>query len=814
MKITLNKITPSNHLMEKISNQEDIQTMFEEFSKLDYFDSQIYVEEKITLNKYIGIDDIWIITSIKNKTIKIRANLTFNVRNSSIELYVKAFIPLNRNIKNGINSIFKKVENPQDLRVFLDTIDILKGTPNFVQEFNETEEIIEAIELYKNITSQMDKRSEQSFLMSNFAIEYGYSIDASIAKTLSINVLKCKKNWYIYDEDKTNVPEKHIGKEVIKIWTIQKPTHVEPDLSITLNSIIRDSGLLTISAKKDDWGTDEKNIKIIDYSIKKTENGKSILTIITENDSTYDDKTESLYFVIYDKLRFKKRKTMLDVVDDIKKNRINNNNLFQYLFNNGSFNNVGLLKDWDVDEDIADDFIQNLHEKQADAFGLAIDEHPITFIQGPPGTGKTHIITQICKYYNLLEKKVLVSSQTNVAVENILENLWGDESFQGLSLKADYKSSLYSDANIRTLIATKIKNILDINSEIECIKDIELHKIISEAIVVGATTTTSALDKRLWESFYKKYDVLIVDEISKSSVPELIRYVINSKKIIFVGDQRQLAPLDEIDQYDSIWDQYSTKDKNIIKKYISVSIFDKLFNDMKLHGRAVMLDENQRSLPIITNTYSYFYKNDEHVNGLKPLRSPNSSKILWKKGVLPMCPFTFIGMNGGSEKIAQNKSRYNLPEAKFVNELLEELVKSIENTSDLTVAIISFYGAQIQEILNHTPINEYKKLFKNIKVDTVDAFQGDQADIVILSTVRETKTLSTGFIDDYRRLNVSISRAKDLVIMLGNDHLLRDIPLKIDNVQVSYYKILFDYLKKIDEKKSSFQNAFTFRKVG
>ena len=75
------------------------------------------------------------------------------------------------------------------------------------------------------------------------------------------------------------------------------------------------------------------------------------------------------------------------------------------------------------------------------------------------------------------------------------------------------------------------------------------------------------------------------------------------------------------------------------------------------------------------------------------------------------------------------------------------------------IAVISPYKAQAKKL---------QRLFEEVEIDTVDAFQGREKDVVIISFVRSNKYGNIGFLKDFRRLNVSISRAKSKLILVGN----------------------------------------------
>ena len=124
-------------------------------------------------------------------------------------------------------------------------------------------------------------------------------------------------------------------------------------------------------------------------------------------------------------------------------------------------------------------------------------------------------------------------------------------------------------------------------------------------------------------------------------------------------------------------------------------------------------------------------------------------------------------------------------------------MKETINPEKVSVAAIFPYGAQISRFYknNIKLINEAKKLFKSFELDTVDAFQGKEADIVLLNTVIADST-KKNFLNDFRRINVSMSRAKDKLIIFGNSKVLSRIDMKKSGGnERKYFKEIIDHIK-------------------
>lgn len=795
MQLHISKLIPSAKLKE---NEESLSTLqkTEEIFQKEGLNGFIFKNDEVEWDIYkdpwsgdaktLGIKFSSFIFKTDDKYIIMKMNINFNLRDRQAQMYIMSIKEL-RNFKSfGKNGVNVEIRHGfPDIQTFTNIIGEIGNNSAYIMQISDTTDITQAIKLYKQIDDYRQENESEAIPVTQFIKqELVRIVDYKSITGESIEKIKLNNNTFIKNEEINKLAEDSYSKKYLLIST--GAMKLPRNISKTLRKVIQDNGNLTYS-KSLNKESNERFLKLVDYKVERISKTDSRLILVVDN-ANEDLDTES-FINIYDRLSYIKSRTMLSVVEDIEKRRIGNNNLFEYLFNNGEFDKIPKIDKWEINKPLLQEFSKLLNEKQLEAFIKSTDDFPVTFIQGPPGTGKTYTITQLCKYYAALNKKVLVSSQTNVAVENILENLTADNEFQDSCVKAEFGGkSKFSLNSIQSIYEEKLSSILNIESV--DLSYIPMSDIFTSSKIIGSTTTSSSLNNRVWRDFSKEIDVLIVDEISKSSVPELIRYAINAKKIIFVGDQKQLAPLDEFGDEDDVWNQFSEEDRATIKEYISISIFDKLFEDMNKRGRAVMLQENRRSVKGLLDIYSIFYDNQ-----LIPTRSNKESKIEWNN--TPMYPFTFMAMNGSRQE-SVGTSKRNILEAEYIDTLLENLSTRIDNKDEISIAIIATYGAQVKEIKKHVAFNKFNKIFKSVRVNTVDAFQGDQADIVIISTVITDNSQGVGFIRDYRRLNVAISRAKDLAIVLGNDGILRNVQMQYGKETKLFFNDIFEHLDKCD----------------
>jgi len=118
-------------------------------------------------------------------------------------------------------------------------------------------------------------------------------------------------------------------------------------------------------------------------------------------------------------------------------------------------------------------------------------------------------------------------------------------------------------------------------------------------------------------------------------------------------------------------------------------------------------------------------------------------------------PLVFVDTNGAGFNDAGSASKYNLKEVDIVRDLVQELLEAGEND----IAVIAPYNAQVELLKNY---------IQNVEISTVDGFQGREKDVVIMSLVRSNDKKDVGFLKDFRRMNVAITRARKLVCLVGD----------------------------------------------
>lgn len=323
------------------------------------------------------------------------------------------------------------------------------------------------------------------------------------------------------------------------------------------------------------------------------------------------------------------------------------------------------------------------------------------------------------------------------------------------------------------------------------------------------------------------FDTVIMDEASKATPPELALPVLFGKKSIIVGDHRQLPPM--IDGEEIKETLKSTGDNEALElakifshKDFQISQFERLFKNIDESIKGTF-DTQYRMHPAINDVIAQFYEKDGGLKCGLPLdeihhnsyENPSRYHGLQYKNILTPETHT-IWVNVTTPEIQEGTSRVNFGEIEAIDNILTVLNNSkgknefdqwLSNKSleEKQIGLISFYGKQIHYI------NKMLKEKHNevpIRLSTVDRFQGMERNIIIVSMVRSNKLAyfqgqqpdeiygelgyplqeSLGFAESPNRLNVALSRARRLLIVVGNsEHFCRE-PI---------YKNVYEKMQKI-----------------
>jgi superfamily I DNA and/or RNA helicase len=321
----------------------------------------------------------------------------------------------------------------------------------------------------------------------------------------------------------------------------------------------------------------------------------------------------------------------------------------------------------------------------------------------------------------------------------------------------------------------------------------------------------SSFDKSAKSRCYRveiNFDTIIMDEASKATPPELALPVLYGKKSIIVGDHRQLPPMIDGEEIKDLLNSIGEKElaKILSHKEFQTSQFERLFLDIDESIKGTF-DTQYRMHPAINEAIAPFYKNDGGLNCGLPLEETyHDSFNKWDsryhglqfKNIISPDIHT-IWVDVLTPEIKDGTSRVNIGEIEAIDNILNVLKNcngknefdqwiSPKSLEEKQIGLISFYGKQIQYI--NTMLKE-KHSEVPIRLSTVDKFQGMERNIIIVSMVRSNKLASfqgqsedfnlypelgyprqesLGFAESPNRLNVALSRARRLLIVVGNSN--------------------------------------------
>ncbi|XP_071936827.1 probable RNA helicase SDE3 isoform X2 [Coffea arabica] len=258
---------------------------------------------------------------------------------------------------------------------------------------------------------------------------------------------------------------------------------------------------------------------------------------------------------------------------------------------------------------------------------------------------------------------------------------------------------------------------------------------------------------------------IFLDEAGQVSEPETMVPMSNlcqrETTVVLAGDPKQLGPV--------------VFSRNAMTYGLGKSYLERLFEcNCYSHGDPnfiTKLVSNYRCHPAILQLPSKLFYEGE----LLACKEDTSSAKSWL-GILPRgeFPILFVGIQGCDEREGYNPSWFNRIEASKVVNLIIKL-RALSDLREGDIGVITPYRQQVVKIVN---VLESEDIF-GIKVGSVEQFQGQEKEVIIISTVRSTsrhnehdKTFSLGFLTNPRRFNVALTRAKSLLVIVGNPHII------------------------------------------
>ncbi|MES2800644.1 MAG: AAA domain-containing protein [Bacteroidota bacterium] len=404
---------------------------------------------------------------------------------------------------------------------------------------------------------------------------------------------------------------------------------------------------------------------------------------------------------------------------------------------------------------------QKINDSQKNAIKNCLQQHEIQIIHGPPGTGKTTTITELIYQLHLDKKRILVAAPSNTAVDHlglqlaknrtpflrvgnnskVNEALFGftmegkmEESklkstIKNLRIQSEqlrkmshqYKRNFgKSERDQRKLLLQEVKNI---RTEIKALQSaFEEVQFEQNSIIIG--TPIGIYDCNFEAN---SFDVLIIDEAGQCLEPIAWTILDKADKIVLAGDPFQLPP--------------TVISFEAEKQGLSISILERV---LKNNHHTHFLDTQYRMTSLIAEySNNYFYEGK-----LKTaVQSAEKEDAIF-----------FYDTAGADYSETLNEESFSIvneAELNFIPKLVDHYQLDLSKT-----AFITPYSGQLQKA---------KEMLGNFaRISTIDSFQGQEEETIILSLVRSNSDQNIGFLADYRRMNVALTRAKKKLFIIGD----------------------------------------------
>ena len=448
---------------------------------------------------------------------------------------------------------------------------------------------------------------------------------------------------------------------------------------------------------------------------------------------------------------------------------------------------------------MSDIILPDLNKSQNLAVNKILAAQDLAIVHGPPGTGKTTTLVQAIKLTAKAEQ-VLVVAPSNTAVDLLSEKLAAEglnvlrignparvsDKLMSLTLDSQMANHPYmKESKKLKKQASEYKNmghkykrnfgkaereqrkaLFDeahkIMREVAKTEEFIIDDLVSKAQVITATLAGS----NHWTIRKQRFKTVFIDEAGQALEPACWIPILKSQRVILAGDHQQLPP--------------TIKSDNAARAGLNVTLLEKC---VALHPSAVvLLDEQYRMHHNIMQ-----FSSQEFYGGKLLAHSSVASELLFNDDI----PFLFIDTAGcGFTEKSEGTSIANPEEAAFVFNYITNFLPGIEPFS---IAVISPYREQIR-LLKEL----FAEMTDNISVNTIDSFQGQERDMVIISMTRSNPDGEIGFLSDIRRMNVAMTRAKKKLVIVGDSSTLARLPFYTDLISYSEsiggYQSAWDYL--------------------
>ena len=439
-----------------------------------------------------------------------------------------------------------------------------------------------------------------------------------------------------------------------------------------------------------------------------------------------------------------------------------------------------------------------LNQTQEEAVNKVLRAKDVAIVHGPPGTGKTTTLVEAIYETLRRESQVLVCAQSNMAVDWISEKLI-DRGINVLRIgnptrvndkmlsftyerrfeaHPDYELLWAIRKAIRELRAQRKRRDDKYHQKLERLKErateLEVRinaQLFGEARVIACTLVGSA--NRLLEG--QKFGTLFIDEAAQALEPACWIPARRVSRVILAGDHCQLPP--------------TVKSFAALKAGLGKTLMERIVEN---HPETVTLLRMQYRMneEIMRFSSDWFYGNQVE-----------SAPEVKYRSILDLdIPMTWVDTSEmrneelfKEEFVGESFGRINKAEAELTLMALEQYFQKIGKERILSeridVGVISPYRAQVQYLRRLLKKREFFKPYRQlISVNTVDGFQGQERDVILISLVRANDEGQIGFLRDLRRMNVAITRARMKLIILGDASTMTRHP---------FYRKLYEYIEAL-----------------
>ena len=439
-----------------------------------------------------------------------------------------------------------------------------------------------------------------------------------------------------------------------------------------------------------------------------------------------------------------------------------------------------------------------LNRTQEEAVNKVLHAKDVAIVHGPPGTGKTTTLVEAIYETLHRENQVLVCAQSNMAVDWISEKLVDrgvsvlrignpsrvNDKMLSFTYERRFEShpdytqlwsirkairELYGrirKSSDREQVRTKINSLKDRATELE----IRINEaLFSEARVIACTLVGSA--NRILTG--QKFGTVFIDEAAQALEAACWIAIRKADRVILAGDHCQLPP--------------TVKDPQALRAGLGYTLMQAI---VKNRPETVSLLKVQYRM----NDEIMRFSSDWFYGGM--LQS--APEVKYRSMLDFDTPIEWVnteGMDCNEEFVGESFGRINKAEAELSIGQLKEYITKIGRERFLEeridVGLISPYKAQVQYLRQLVRKDAFFKPYRSlITINTVDGFQGQERDVILISLVRANEDGQIGFLNDLRRMNVAITRARMKLIILGDASTL---------TKHAFYKKLYEYVGSLQE---------------